>query len=80
MRNRMTTGYVFRLASGFFGVISYYPQTTVRIYVAKGDNGSIDETCREMGDKFAGRFIAADRDTEAWGKAVFQAQGVAPVM
>lgn len=82
MRNAMTKGYVFRLTSGFYGVISYAPQTTVQIYVSERDNYPLGlfDVCREMGRKFAGAFDVADRDTEAWGKVVYRAQGSALVL
>lgn len=80
MGNAMTTGNVFRLASGFFGVISYAPQTTVQIYISERDNPNLFDVCIEMGRKFAGRFVVADRDTEAWARTIMRANGATPTM
>jgi len=78
--NNLPTGHVFPLqADGVFGVLTYSPETVVEI--AMFSNGeTITQACAALGSRFAGRFIRADADAEAWGRVTFRAQGHAVLM
>lgn len=75
MRNDLTTGHVFPIVAGFFGVIVYERDTTV--YVFQSETSYAETAARELGTKYAGRFVVADRDVAAWGRLTFKAQGAA---
>lgn len=74
----MTIGFVFKLDpahSGCWGVLSYSPETTVRVRFI--DTDSVYTACRLLGGMFAGAFIPADSDTAAWGRTIFRMRGSA---
>lgn len=78
--NNLPTGHVFPFGvDGVFGVLSYFPETVVEI--AMFSNGeTATQAIAALGSRFAGRFIRADADAEAWGKVSFRAQGQATLM
>lgn len=77
----MQTGYVFALDTrcpGFYGILSYYPKTTVQIRIMETD--SVRVACEELGREFAGAFVPADTDQIAWGRVLFNARGGAEIL
>ena len=79
-QQQLPTGHVFPMqAEGIFGVLSYFPETVVEL--AMFSNGeTVTQAIAALGSRFAGRFIRADADAEAWGKVSFRAQGQAIMM
>ena len=68
----MTTGYVFKLADRIYGILTYSPETRVFCRVIETD--SIPAACEELGRNFAGRFVPANSDETAWGRAIVNTQ------
>lgn len=76
MSKNMTTGHVYRIADGAFGVVVYFPQTEVRVAIVPGVSNEYD-ACRELARERAGRFVVADSDTRKWGETLYRARGYA---
>jgi len=75
-----TTGHVYETqCEGIFGVVSYFPETVVQLALLTNGE-SVAQACKVLASRFAGKFIPADKDTEAWGKVSFRAQGSAIMM
>lgn len=75
-----TTGHVYETqCEGIFGVVSYFPETVVQLAVLTNGE-SVAQACKVLASRFAGKFVPADKDTEAWGKVSFRAQGSAIMM
>ena len=68
-------GYVFRLVSGFLGILRYHPETHVEVYQTETLN--MFSVCDELTAKHGGEYAVADRDQMAWGAVVYKAQGTA---
>lgn len=73
-------GYVFTMQTGgFFGILTYgMLETTVLMRIM--ETTSVSEACTQLGKQFAGTFKPADLDQQAWGKAIFKAQGGAQLL
>ncbi len=77
----ITTGHVYKTdVDGIFGIVSYYPQTVVTMAVTSDDGVTVTEAIERLSKRYAGAFVRADRDTEAWGKASFRHAGSAAVI
>lgn len=74
------TGYVFKVrrCPGFFGILHYGERTTV--YVRAMNATSVRDACSELSSRFAGRFVPADRDQEAWGRTILKVRPSAPML
>lgn len=60
-RNTMTTGHVFKLSDGFYGIFTFTKPYTLCTFLV---SDTVDNACLELGDTFAGNFRPAS-DTVA---------------
>ena len=64
-RNTMTTGYVFKLSDGFYGIFTFAkPNTFCTFLVAD----TVDNACLELGYTFAGNFKPANFIVTSYAK------------
>lgn len=55
-RNMMTTGHVFKLSDGFFGIFTFAKPYTFCTFLV---SDTVENACFELGDTFAGNFRPA---------------------
>jgi hypothetical protein len=62
----MDKGYVFKLAPGIFGILTYRPTTETLCRIIDTENVYV--ACAMLAQEFSGTFVPADSDQVAWAK------------
>lgn len=64
-RNTMTTGHVFKLSDGFYGIFTFTKPYTLCTFLV---SDTVDNACLELGYTFAGNFKPANFIVTSYAK------------
>lgn len=70
----MQTGYLFKLAENFYGILTYKPETQVLARFT--ESNTLADVAVELSREFAGHFVPADTDQIAWGRTLMKANNI----
>ena len=72
--------HAYKMLPGMFGLVSYFPETVVRIATFRDEPSMTEALARMNAQGNGNEYVAADSQTEKWGKVCFRAQGSAEMV